>query len=149
MKGSVPQIMSIFIDGYRKYCERTQRPFVKKQLDPNQQPKITAYQGGYLLPTAPLPENIFKKKGDSKQAYLTNDAFEYFNQYCYKCGFPDCNPASLYCPYHHASDAYGPCTHCQRGLHLTKDCKWKCCDVEHAKELAALTRGNTNQITTN
>ena len=122
--GDHKRAMERIFFNYHKYNERNKRKTVTKAEDPEQKPAVKAHQGGYLLSTPTLPENIFKKK-NNKYIYFTNDALEYWTKYCFKCGFQDCNPMSRFCPYSQAPDAFAPCSNCQRALHLTKDCKWK------------------------
>ena len=129
----VPKTMDSFMENYRNYSASINKPTVVKVNDPHQKPKIVAYQGGYLLQTPPIPENVFKKK-TTRHTYFTNDLLEYFTLHCFKCGFRDCNPASEHCPYAKAADSYNPCIKCHRALHLTKDCKWMGTDPNHARE---------------
>ena len=92
------------------------------RLDEHQCPTVTMVRDGYYkVPGPPMDFDLFYSKGTFK--FFNEPMLKYFNNRCYRCGLPGCNPMSRFCPMKDSEDGYEPCQRCRRALHPEEQCR--------------------------
>lgn len=71
----------------------------------------------------PIDFPIMRKIG-TRPADITYQALKHFAGNCYACGHPGCpGKGTATCAYNGKPDAWFPCSECNSGFHLPKDCR--------------------------
>ena len=91
-------------------------------FDVDAEPTKRVVNGRIVVDGPPYSGNVFMKK-DSGSRFLAIPIMKYFRNKCYKCGLPNCNIKSSFCPLKETPSSWEPCLKCRKGFHLSKFCQ--------------------------